>query len=281
MLGKLMKYDLRSCLRKFGPLWLAAAAMSVLTGLSFRFVIDAPGQRSGLVQFLLGVLPTMVLFGLFVAMAVLALIFVCERFYKGLLGDEGYLMHTLPASAGAHIASKGLTALILEIVSALVALLSGFLLVTVYHPVGFAEGWVEFWRQIGQLSFPASFPWLIVEVFFLILVTAAAQTLKIYAAIALGHLAKKHRALWALLAYVGIGIVLNTLFGIGVTSGLVERLLGFGSSWGFFSANGGISASGVGMAAGAIGSAILAELLMGAAFFFLTRYILKRHLNLE
>ena len=115
MLAKLMKYDLRSCLRKFGPLWLAVIALSALIGLSFRYVIDAPGGQSGLVIFLLGVLPSMVLFGLFVAMAVMALIFVIQRFYRGLLGDEGYLMFTLPASAGAHIASKGLTALILEI----------------------------------------------------------------------------------------------------------------------------------------------------------------------
>ncbi len=281
MLGKLMKYDLRSCLRKFGPLWIAAVALSVLIGLSFRYVVDIEGGSSGLVTFLLGVLPSMILFGLFIAMAVLALIFVCERFYKGLLGDEGYLMHTLPASAGAHIASKGLTALILEIVSGLVALLSGVLLVTVYRPAGFAEGWVEFWRMLAQLELPSAFPWVLVEGVVLFLVSAAAQTLKIYAAIALGHLAKKHRALWALLAYVGIGIVLNILFGVGVSSGLVERLLGFGSSWGMFTANGELTVSGLGMAAGAMGSAILTEILIGAAFFFLTRYILKKHLNLE
>lgn len=281
MLGKLMKYDLRSCLRKFGPLWLAALALSVLIGLSFRFVIDAPGERSGLVTFLLGVLPSMVLFGLFVAMAVLALVFVCERFYKGLLGDEGYLMHTLPATAGAHIASKGLTALILEIVSGLIALLSGFLLVTVYRPAGFAEGWVQFWQELKGLSLPSGTFWVILEALLLFLVTAAAQTLKIYAAIALGHLAKKHRVLWALLAYVGIGIALNILLGVGVSNGMVERLLGFGSSWGMFSANGEITVSGLGMAAGAMGTVILTELLLCAAFFFLSRFILKRHLNLE
>ena len=113
------------------------------------------------------------------------------------------------------------------------------------------------------------------------IVTAAAQTLKIYAAIALGHLAKKHRALWALLSYVGIGLVLNILFGVGVSNGLVGRLFGFGASWGFFAENGEITVNGLGMAAGAMGSAILMELILCAAFFFLTRYILKRHLNLE
>ena len=35
------------------------------------------------------------------------------------------------------------------------------------------------------------------------------------------------------------------------------------------------------MAAGAMGSVILAEVLLGAAFFFLTNFILKKHLNLE
>lgn len=281
MLGKLMKYDLRSCLRKFGPLWIAAVALSVLIGLSFRYVVDIEGGRGGLVTFLLGVLPSMVLFGLFVAMAVLALIFVCERFYKGLLGDEGYLMLTLPASAGAHIASKGLTALILEIVSALIALLSGFLLVVVYRPVGFARGWVDFWRQLGQLDIPAGVPWLIVEAVLLVIVSAAAQTLKIYTAIALGHLAKKHRALWALLAYVGIGLVLNILFGVGISSGLVGRMLGFGANTAIFSASGALSGTAVGAAAGAMGSVILAELLVSAAYFFVTRGILMRHLNLE
>ena len=161
MLGKLMKYDLRSCLRKFGPLWIAALALSVLIGLSFRFIVDI--KTGTLLTFLLGILPSMALFGLFVAMAVMALIFVIQRFYRGLLGDEGYLMFTLPVSAGAHIASKGLTALILEVVSALVALLSGFLLVAVFRPAGFAEGWIEFWRMLAQLDLPAGFPWLIVE----------------------------------------------------------------------------------------------------------------------
>ena len=281
MLAKLMKYDLRSCLRKFGPLWLAVIALSALIGLSFRYVIDAPGGQSGLVIFLLGVLPSMVLFGLFVAMAVMALIFVIQRFYRGLLGDEGYLMFTLPASAGAHIASKGLTALILEILSWLAAVLSGILLFTVYQPTEFARGWQTIWLELGKLQLPPSAPWLVAEAVLVLIAVAATETLKIYLAIALGHLAKKHRGLWALIAYVGIGIVLNILFGAGISSGIVERLLGFGSSWGFFSANGSVTVSGLGMAAGAMGSVILAEVLLGAAFFFLTNFILKKHLNLE
>ena len=229
-------------------------------------------------MFAVSMLPSMVLFGLFVAMAVLALIFIIERFYKGLLGDEGYLMHTLPASPAAHIASKGITALILEIVSGLVALLSGVLLVLVYHPAGLDEGWREFLRALASADLPKGFPWLIAESVLLGLVGAASQTLKIFAAIALGHLAKKHRALWGLLAYFGIGLALNILFGVGMSSGLVSRLV---ANVTVFNAVGDFTANAVGVGAGAMGSAILAELLLGAAFFFLTNFILKKHLNLE
>ncbi len=281
MLAKLMKYDLRSCLRKFGPLWLAVIALSALIGLSFRYIIDAPGGQSGLVIFLLGVLPSMVLFGLFVAMAVMALIFIIQRFYRGLLGDEGYLMFTLPASAGAHIASKGLTALILEILSWLAAVLSGVLLFTVYQPTEFARGWQTIWMELGKLQLPPSTPWLVAEAVLVLIAVAATETLKIYLAIALGHLAKKHRALWALLAYVGIGLVLNILFGVGMNSGLLPRILGKSFSWGFRFVEGALTLDSPGVAAGALGSALLFELLLGAAYFFLTRWILKRHLNLE
>ena len=105
------------------------------------------------------------------------------------------------------------------------------------------------------------------------------RALKIYAAISLGHLAKKHRVLWAILAYIGIDVALNTLIDVGVSSGLLSRL--FGGSWGFFGEAGEITASGLGMLAGSMGSVLLWEILLGTGFFFLSRFILRKHLNLE
>ncbi len=277
MLGKLMKYDLRSCMRRFGPLWVAALALSVLNGLSFRYVLDAPGQHSGLLTFLLGILPVMLLFGLFFAIAILSLVFICERFYKGLLGSEGYLMFTLPAPVGAHIASKGLTALILEIISGVVALASGALLVTVYHPEGFEDGIRQALEMLRQLDLPASLPWLIAEGLLLGLVTAAAETLRIYLAISLGHLAKKHRVACSLLSYVGIGIVLNILFMFGVNA----AASGFRAVSGVSILTGLDSLSSAGAAASAMGGALFFELLLGTVYFLLSRWILKHKLNLE
>ena len=98
MLGKLMKYDLRSCLRKFWMLWAGLAALAVLNGYTINHVLDN-SRFDGLLAFLFGVLPLILFFVLGIATAILILVFICDRFYKGLLGDEGYLAFTLPVSS--------------------------------------------------------------------------------------------------------------------------------------------------------------------------------------
>lgn len=283
MLGKLMKYDLRSMLRRFGGLWIAIAALSVINGFSIRGAFERATAHSGWATFFLTVLPPMLLFGLYVATGVLTLIFICERFYKGLLGDEGYLMFTLPASVSAHIGSKTLSALILEILSFLVALLSGLMLLEISAPGELARSWQTLCEGLSQVSLPASLPWLIAECVVFSLIAVVAETLKIYAAIALGHLAKKHRVLWAVLSYIGINIVLNFLLGLSVERAVAWDLFSglVNPNFGVEFANGQWVFEGVGLAAGVTGGAILAEVLVCAALFFLTRWILKSKLNLE
>ena len=283
MLGKLMKYDLRSMLRRFGGLWIAIAALSVINGFSIRGAFEQATARSGWATFFLSVLPPMLLFGLYVATGVLTLIFICERFYKGLRGDEGYLMFTLPASVSAHIGAKTLSALILELLSFLVAVVSGMLLLAISAPEELANSWQTLREGLAQVALPASLPWLIVECVVLSLVGIAAETLKIYAAIALGHLAKKHRVLWAIVSYIGINIVLNFLLGLSVERAVAWDLFSglVNPNFGVEFANGQWVIEGAGLAAGVTGSAIVAELLLCAVLFFLTRWILKNKLNLE
>ena len=88
MLGKLIKYDFRSCIRRFGPLWLGMVALAVINGFTIGHVLDN-GSITGWAQFAFGVMPLILLIVLWTAVAIMSLVFVCERFYKGLLGDEG------------------------------------------------------------------------------------------------------------------------------------------------------------------------------------------------
>ena len=97
MLGKLMKYDLRSGIRTFSLIWIGLALLGAINGLTIRFVL-AGDTQSGLVSFVFGVLPMILLVALYVAMGIFVLVFIIDRFYKGLLGNEGYLMFTLPVT---------------------------------------------------------------------------------------------------------------------------------------------------------------------------------------
>ena len=284
MLGKLMKYDLRSGIRTFSLIWIGLALLGAINGLTIRFVLDGNVQ-SELVSFIFGVLPMILLVALYVAMGIFVLVFIIDRFYKGLLGNEGYLMFTLPVTSAAHIASKALTGMIFTLASAIVALLSGGLLMTVLAPANFgdiAQAFQEAGHYLRVNPLPAGTGWVIAEFVVYSLIGMATAILQIYSAISVGHLAKKNRGWFALLAYVGISIAVSILtracMSVFFQSGsFSEMLLG----WQVTVDSAGWRTQGVGMTASTLGIGIGLELLKGTAFFFATRAILDKRLNLE
>ena len=285
MLGKLMKYDMRSGFRKFAFIWIGLAALGVINGFTIKYVLDGEIE-SRLLNFFLGVLPMMLLVALYVAMGIFVLVFVVERFYKGLLGDEGYLMFTLPVTTSAHIGSKLLTGMIFAILSALVAVASGMLLMFVLAPAGLHEifaSWGEMSAYLQVNPLPAGTGWVMAEFAVYVLAAMAAANLQIYTAVSIGHLAKKHRGAFALLAYVVISIAVSAIAVLIMTgifnSGAFSRMI---YEWMFgIDANGMVTAGGIGGTAAALGAALGLELLKGVGFFFATRAILNKRLNLE
>lgn len=284
MLGKLMKYDMRSGFRKFALIWIGLAALGVINGFTVKYVLDGENQNQ-LVNFFLGVLPMMLLVALYVAMGIFVLVFIVERFYKGLLGDEGYLMFTLPVTTSAHIGSKLLTGMIFAILSTLVAIVSGLLLMLVLEPVGLHETirtWSGMSAYLRDNPLPAGTGWVMAEFAVYTLVAMAAANLQIYTAISIGHLAKKHRGGFALLAYVGISIafsiIMNGCMSLLLQSDAFPNVL---LNWEFCLDDTGWHVQGVGAIAAALGVALGLELIKGVGFFFATRAILNERLNLE
>mgnify|MGYP007064174667 CR=1 FL=1 len=284
MLGKLMKYDLRSGIRTFALIWIGLAALAAINGLTLRIAFDGDIQ-SKLANFIITVLPMVLLVALYVAMGIFMLVFIINRFYKGLLGNEGYLMFTLPVTSTAHIASKALTSMIFSVASAIVALLSGVLLMAVLTPLNFsdvAQAFQEAGRYLRVNPLPAGTGWLIAEFAVYMLIAAAVTILQIYTAISIGHLAKKNRGWFALLAYVGISIafsiIMNGCMSLLLQSDAFPNVL---LNWEFCLDDTGWHVQGVGMMASALGIYIGLDLLVGTGFFFATRAILSKRLNLE
>ena len=214
MLGKLMKYDFRCMVRKFGPLWLGLIALAAVNGFTVRHVLDN-GNVQGFMEFLFGVVPVILLFALWVATCVMMIMFVCERFYKGLLGDEGYLMFTLPATTAEHIGSKLIVAFIMELITGLAALAAMLTFVMVYDASGFLQGVRELGEMIAQYGgLPKGTAGLLWQLFLLILFCTVCTDLQIYLAISLGHLAKKNRVAMSVIAFVGINVAVSLLLSI-------------------------------------------------------------------
>ena len=274
MLGKLMKYDFRCMLRKFGPLWIGLIGLAAINGFTVGHVLENKNM-DGILAFLLGGLPVVLLFALWVATGVMMIVFVCERFYKGLLGDEGYLMFTLPATPAEHIASKLIVALVMELITALVALLGMFTFVMIYDASGFMAGLRELGEIMARLNIPRGVPGIIASLAVLSVVSAVATDLQIYQAISLGHLAKKNRVAMSVIAFVGINLALSMvisfigrLFGsvnVNVTletfDETMEMLVSYGTK--------------------ALWALIAWSVLKSVGFFFGTDLILSKKLNLE
>lgn len=264
MLGKLIKYDMRSCWKTFCPFWLAILVLSVINGFSVRY--SGESEAAG---FLVSVLPLMLLFGTCLILFVVAIVYICQEFYDGLLGKSGYLMFTLPVKTGSLIASKGIVALILECISALVLILCGILIVlSLNNASGF-----ELLRVIPQAFREYPVLWKGVLLFFeallLALAWAVAFNERIHVSIALGHLAKKNRVFLSFVAYVVIG-GLNSFLGIR-TMALIDR----------FFPNFEINPSMTGKMTLLLLGLTVWELLLSSVYFFITNWVLKHHLNLE
>lgn len=222
MFGKLIKYEMKSMLKVFSIAWAAILVVALISGLSMTndifvtpandtFVTPMAAQIAGLVE----MISTMLYVGLAIALVVLTMVFVISRFGKGLLGDEGYLMFTLPTTPRKLITAKGISATIIMIISSVVGILS----ICVFA-LPSAEG-TEIKAMFSFLAdvidrYPEMIP-MIIEGIILMILAAIYFIYHIYASIAIGHLFSKHRVLFSVIAFIGISVAIEIITGLAAT----------------------------------------------------------------
>ena len=127
MLLKLLKYDFRAMWKQFSLIWGAALALALVNRfVLFRDTDNAILSEDGL--FMLAFVAVIV------AMFVIAVIFVVNRFSKGLLGNEGYLMHTLPVRPWQLVTSKLICGVVTWVGCGVVAFISPVLMLPLNLP---------------------------------------------------------------------------------------------------------------------------------------------------
>lgn len=197
MLNKLMKYDLKSMFKVFIPLWAALMVVSLVNRFTFRMThYDAPQ-----------VISMMLYVFLFSAVLIVAVVLIIMRFYNGLLKDEGYLMFTLPVKPWQLVTSKCLSASIIVLLSLIIGGASIFLIAVdaeVLRDMRYAISEIApYWS--GDMTLAVVLGILLMFASIIVSVT------HVYAALAIGHLANRHRIGWAVAAYIGINMLFTII----------------------------------------------------------------------
>lgn len=253
---KLLKYEWKACARTCLPLYGAIILVALINHLLYSEAV--PDLLFGIPAAIMSMLYAVIFAAVFVATAVI----LVQRFYKSLLGGEGYLMFTLPVSVTQHIFSKAIIAVAMCFLSCLVAFLSILLLSHGINPAAFS---------FFDL---AAVPYVLEGLLWLVL-CAFAAVLFIYLCIALGHLAKKHRLLMAFVWYFVLSTAVQVI-GLFVMMASAEKMVA--ASHAVLVFLNGMGAAGVHVI---MLTLCLVSAAAGAVCFAGTRYILTHKLNLE
>lgn len=281
MLKKLLKHEFRATARIFAPLFGAALALSGAAWIVVRLggILVLPGGVGigspvfGLVS---GILMLLSILALFVLMASAALVTV-QRFYKNLLGDEGYLMFALPATPGQHIAAK------LIVGTAWSA--AGFVLAAVVLIVlplsvpGAAQYGLTLQNLLASCRrvLGAPFGAFLAVFFFVFLIGMTNSYLLAYLSMAIGSRRQEARLRASIAAYVILNAALMVLFALCMfASGAIAAALGILQTAQAFFEN--LPPFTVLCISLGVSSCVL--LAGDVIYFFATRRILTKQLNL-
>ena len=237
-------------------------------GLVNHFTINGLDSTSTVGETTAGI-SMLVYVAILMAMFIVALVFAIQRFFKGLLGDEGYLMHTLPVRPWQLIGAKLVCAVVTTFLSVVVALLSILIILPwnremvgdLFRGLGYVFTHWNIQVTHGVIG--------ILEFCLMMMVSFATGFLQLYLSMSIGHLFSKNRVAFSVIAFIAINAVVSTLSGTlllplsDVLSDIINSMNGVTS----FHA--------------AMWTIIAGELVLSAIFFAGTEFILRKKLNLE
>ena len=183
---KLLKYEWKACARTCLPLYGVLILMSLIS----RMLYVIPKNAS--LDFMLPAIGSMLYMGVMMAAFVVTAVILIQRFYKNLLGSEGYLMFTLPVTVTQHLLSKTIIAVVMIGLSGICRRSSASFIFADKMILSMDEVWQALYRSDPSLL-PHSGQEFLFELELLVLAVLgiAGMALFLYMCIALGHLASQ------------------------------------------------------------------------------------------
>ena len=246
MLKKLLKQEFLATTRVMGILYLVMLVLAM----GSQLLVNSLGELGELVRALI------LLLAMACGLATVPVMIV--RFKQNLLGDEGYLMLTLPVSVHQHLWSK-------LIVSAAWSALSALMTTLALNIIRYGSEGADM-PLISINGTPLTFGGdglLVAELVVLGLVGVCTICLQFYAALAAGHGFSRHKMLLSAVWFVGLNAATSLLIELLPSPDLHFR--------------GNLMAD----VHQAVWLIIAGTAAVGAAYYAITVYCLQRHLNLS
>lgn len=255
--------------RLFLPLIIGFIAITLLCKFAFETSYSAFLGNNWLMETITAIF--FVLYFIYIiALFVMTAVFIVMHFYKTMVSDQGYLTNTLPVKMGTLINAKLLSAVLWEIIAGLLFIVSLFIFFTGHMNItDFRQIFHEFGTLYREASNYLNMPVFILEVVIVCIVGLVSGPLMLYAAIALGHLFKKHRVLWAVISYFAIYVVMQIIISVYFSiCGYTSPLIGYSE-----------------YAAQTFHNYMLFTIIFSVActagFYAITDYVFTKKLNLE
>lgn len=217
MLGKLIKYDLKSMSRAFVPMWILAPVIALLLSFSIRGTIawansSMMGRMMGAGNGILMVVMLLLFISAIIGLFVMTVVFVIQRFWNGLLKEEGYLMFTLPVKTWELIVSKALTATLISCMSILMGTFSGMIL-AVFSTEEVVRSLAVAWKYVlsSMIDVGPVF-WINLILFIMLTILGTVGSIyHVYAAMAVGHLFQTHKVVGSCVAYIAMSVAVSII----------------------------------------------------------------------
>ena len=270
MLIKLMKHEFRATGRIILPLYLVLLVTAVGANFTTRGLLSTQYKLLDV----LGALLVMAFVVAIMGVCVMSMVVMVQRFYKNLLGDEGYVMMTLPVSVHQQIWAKIIVSTVWFAATLFMVMLACLVMA---YDVGlvsqFFQALFDLFHQLTAY-YALNGAALAVEFLALCFVGSAAMCLQFYAALAVGHSRPNHKMAWSVGCFFLFQFIMQML---------VSALVIFADATGldFFLSAQIIHLEGMAAMHAAMLVMIVSVALYGAVFYMVTTYFLKKHLNLE
>lgn len=281
MLKKLMKHEYKATARFFLPAYGIFAALLAVQRLSLIGAVQLEkvgGLAETLMTFFMGLVTVVTVLGL-MAMAIAPFVYAVIRFWRNMLGDEGYLSFTLPVSTGKNVMAKLLVAgtwfVVTSVVTVLCGILYGLTIDAAAIGAGFASVGEAFSRSLHMIG-----GWTIVFVVLMLLAVLsqlARDLMTVYSSMSIGQMASHHKLLASAGAYVGIGFITATILQVVMVCAAFlygDSIVEFMNAVTFSAVDGAMLICSILLVI------VLYNMVIFTIHFFLSRHFLTKKLNL-